>query len=140
MAEQSEEQQEKQASRERDRRRGARQSRTTTSRAIWPCSPRTPCFSRRGFRRPGRRGAPTPGYASSSAVARRVARLQHDETEAVGDLAFHRFSYSWRLEPKSGGQLQVSHGKGLHILRRYGDGNWKIAREAWNDRPTPNTL
>ncbi len=64
----------------------------------------------------------------------------HNETEAVGDLAFHRYSYSWRLEPKRGGQLQVSHGKGLHILRRSADGEWKIAREAWNDRPTPNTI
>ena len=66
--------------------------------------------------------------------------FKHNETEAVGDLAFHRFSYSWRLEPKSGGQLQVSHGKGLHILRRSVDGDWKIARETWNARPTPNTI
>ena len=63
---------------------------------------------------------------------------RHNETEIRGDLAFHRFSYSWRLEPKRGGQLQVSHGKGLHILRR--DGDWKIARETWNARPTPNTI
>jgi len=65
---------------------------------------------------------------------------RHNETEIRGDLAFHRFSYSWRLEPKRGGQLQVSHGKGLHILRRDGDGDWKIARETWNARPTPNTI
>lgn len=65
---------------------------------------------------------------------------RHNETEIRGDLAFHRFSYSWRLEPKRGGQLQVSHGKGLHILRREGDGDWKIARETWNARPTPNTI
>ena len=65
---------------------------------------------------------------------------RHNETEIRGDLAFHRFSYSWRLEPKSGGQLQVSHGKGLHILRRGDDGEWKIARETWNARPTPNTI
>jgi ketosteroid isomerase-like protein len=65
---------------------------------------------------------------------------RHNETEIRGDLAFHRFSYSWRLEPKSGGQLQVSHGKGLHILRRSGDGDWKIARKTWNARPTPNTI
>jgi ketosteroid isomerase-like protein len=64
----------------------------------------------------------------------------HNETEVVGDLAFHRFSFSRRLEPKSGGQLQVSHGKGLHILRRSADGEWTIARETWNDRPTPHTL
>jgi ketosteroid isomerase-like protein len=65
---------------------------------------------------------------------------RHNETEIRGDLAFHRFSYSWRLEPKRGGQLQVSHGKGLHILRRNSDGDWKIARETWNARPTPNTI
>ncbi len=65
---------------------------------------------------------------------------KHNETEVVGDLAFHRFSYSRRLEPKKGGQLEVSHGKGLHILRRSADGDWKIARETWNDRPTPNTI
>ena len=66
--------------------------------------------------------------------------FKHNETEVAGDLAFHRFSYSWRLEPKSGGELRVSHGKGLHILRRSADGDWKIARETWNDRPTPNTI
>ncbi len=65
---------------------------------------------------------------------------RHDETEVCGDLAFHRFSYSWRLVPKNGGQLQVSHGKGLHILRRSADGDWKIARETRNARPTPNTI
>ena len=65
---------------------------------------------------------------------------KHNETEVVGDLAFHRYSYTWRLQPKSGGQLQVSHAKGLHILRRSADGEWKIARETWNDRPTPNTI
>ena len=65
---------------------------------------------------------------------------RHNEIEIGRDLAFHRFSYSWRLEPKSGGQLQVSHGKGLHILRRTADGEWEIARETWNARPTPNTI
>ena len=64
---------------------------------------------------------------------------RHNETEIRGDLAFHRFSYSWRLEPKSGGQLRVSHRKGLLILRRSADGDWKIARKTWNSRPTPNT-
>jgi ketosteroid isomerase-like protein len=66
--------------------------------------------------------------------------FNHNETVVVGDLAFHRFSFSWRLEPKSGGQLQVSHGKGLHILRRSADGGWTIAREIRNGRPTPNTI
>ncbi len=66
--------------------------------------------------------------------------FHHNETEVGADLAFHRFSYSWRLEPKSGGELRVSHGKGLHILRHGSDGGWKIARRVWNNRPTPNTI
>jgi ketosteroid isomerase-like protein len=65
---------------------------------------------------------------------------KHNETEVGAVFAFHRFSYSWRLEPKTGGELQVAHGKGLHILRRGDDGAWKIAREVWNGRPTPNTI
>lgn len=66
--------------------------------------------------------------------------FRHDESEVSGDLAFHRFSFSWRLEPKKGGRLEVSHGKGLHILRRCDDGSWKIARKVWNSRPTPITI
>ncbi|MGA9762519.1 MAG: DUF4440 domain-containing protein [Gaiellaceae bacterium] len=66
--------------------------------------------------------------------------FKHEEAEICGDLAFHRYSYSWRLEPKAGGQLQVSHGKGLHVLRRLPNGDWKIARKVWNGRPTPNSI
>lgn len=66
--------------------------------------------------------------------------FHHNEIEIAGDIAFHRYSYSWRLEPKGGGELQVAHGKGLHILRRDPRSGWKIAREIWNDRPTPNNV
>jgi ketosteroid isomerase-like protein len=65
---------------------------------------------------------------------------KHEEMEIYGDLAFHRYTFSWRLEPKNGGEFRVSHRKGLHILRRSGDGDWKIAREVWNGRPTPITI
>ncbi|MGD0166128.1 MAG: nuclear transport factor 2 family protein [Gaiellaceae bacterium] len=66
--------------------------------------------------------------------------FRHNETEVAGDLAFHRYSYSWRVTRKTGGELTVAHGKGLHILRRDEDGSWKIARKVWNARPTPHTL
>lgn len=62
---------------------------------------------------------------------------RHDETAIEGDLAYHRFSYSWRLTSKTSDEVFVSHGKGLHVLRRGPDGAWKIAREIWNGRPPP---
>jgi ketosteroid isomerase-like protein len=66
--------------------------------------------------------------------------FRHNETEVANDLAFHRYSYSWRVTRKTGGELTVAHGKGLHILRHSADGSWKIARKVWNGRPTPHTL
>jgi ketosteroid isomerase-like protein len=57
------------------------------------------------------------------------------EVVAVEDLAYHAFTYTWRITPRAGGESNVSSGKGLHILRRQADGSWKIAREIWNDVP-----
>jgi ketosteroid isomerase-like protein len=57
------------------------------------------------------------------------------ELEAVEDLAYHTFAYTWRVTPRSGGEEKVSSGKGLHILRRQADGSWTISREIWNGMP-----
>jgi ketosteroid isomerase-like protein len=67
----------------------------------------------------------------------RVEWLAFGTTEvvAVEDLAYHAFTYTWRVTPRAGGEGKVSSGKGLHILRRQADGSWKIAREIWNDLP-----
>jgi ketosteroid isomerase-like protein len=59
----------------------------------------------------------------------------HEETRVEGDIAFHRFTYSWKVTPKSGGEPTVGYGKGLHILRRVASGDWKLWREIWNARP-----
>jgi len=58
------------------------------------------------------------------------------ETVGVGDLAYHAFTYTWRVTPRVGGEGKVSSGKGLHILRRQADGSWRIAREIWNGVPS----
>jgi ketosteroid isomerase-like protein len=59
----------------------------------------------------------------------------HEETEVAGDIAYHRFAYSWKVTPKSGGEPVVGHGKGLHILRRRAGQDWKLWREIWNASP-----
>jgi ketosteroid isomerase-like protein len=58
------------------------------------------------------------------------------ELEVVENLAYHTYTYTWRLTPRAGGEGKVSSGKGLHILRRQPDGFWRIAREIWNDVPS----
>jgi len=59
----------------------------------------------------------------------------HEETVAAGDLAYHRYSYSWRVTPRSGGETIVGQGKALQILRRGEDGRWKLSRSIWNANP-----
>ena len=59
----------------------------------------------------------------------------HDESVIVGDLAYHRYSYRWRVTPKSGGEPTLASGKGLHVLQREADGGWKISRNLWNVTP-----
>jgi len=61
----------------------------------------------------------------------------HGNIEVTGDLAFHEYTYKWRVTPKEGGKTNVSGGKGIHIVRRQRDGSWKIAREIWNANPMP---
>jgi ketosteroid isomerase-like protein len=58
------------------------------------------------------------------------------DLEVVQDLAYHTFTYTWRVTPHAGGEGKVSSGKGLHVLRRQADGPWKIAREIWNSVPS----
>ncbi len=62
----------------------------------------------------------------------------HYETEIAGDFAYHRYAYSWRVTPRSGGPAAVARGKGLHTLRRQG-AEWKILCEIWNASPSPES-
>lgn len=59
----------------------------------------------------------------------------HEETRVEGDISYHRFAYSWRVTPKSGGEPVLGCGKGLHILRRQAGQDWKLWREIWNASP-----
>jgi ketosteroid isomerase-like protein len=59
----------------------------------------------------------------------------HDESVIMGDLAYHRYSYRWKVTPKAGGEPTLASGKGLHVLQREPDGGWKISRNLWNTSP-----
>lgn len=58
------------------------------------------------------------------------------EVVVVSDLAYHAYTYSWRVTPRASGDATTASGKGLHILRQQTDGSWGIAREIWNRSPT----
>ena len=64
-----------------------------------------------------------------------------DEVVVAGDWAFTRATYSERVTPKAGGELEEEpegfdmYGKQIDILRRQSDGSWKIARRIFNYDP-----
>jgi ketosteroid isomerase-like protein len=59
----------------------------------------------------------------------------HDEIVVLGDLAYHRYTYRWRVTPRSGGEPVLGQGKGLQILRRQSDAPWRLTRSIWNANP-----
>lgn len=50
------------------------------------------------------------------------------EIEVSGDLGYFRSSYTITVAPKGGGERIKSKGKSLFIVKRQGDGHWRIAR------------
>jgi ketosteroid isomerase-like protein len=59
------------------------------------------------------------------------------ELEIAGDWAFERGRSVTRIRPRDGGETQLIRGKYLNILRKQGDGTWRISRRIRNaDHPT----
>jgi ketosteroid isomerase-like protein len=58
----------------------------------------------------------------------------HHAVVVAGDWAWHDYVCQWQATPKAGGTASTPRFKGLHILRREGDG-WKIVRNIWNTDP-----
>lgn len=63
--------------------------------------------------------------------------IRVEEAEVVGDWAFARTSYVWRLTPKAGGAAVEEVGKMITILGRQADGSWRISRIMWNSDSSP---
>jgi steroid delta-isomerase-like uncharacterized protein len=54
------------------------------------------------------------------------------EVRIIGDMAFDRGSFSFRVAPRSGGAASRETGKYLFLYSRVADGTWKIARSIVN--------
>jgi ketosteroid isomerase-like protein len=61
--------------------------------------------------------------------------FSHGRTEISGSLAYHDYSYVWKVTPRAGGQGIVGRGKGIQVFERCPDGSWKLARNIWNANP-----
>ncbi|MFH0756847.1 MAG: DUF4440 domain-containing protein [Bacteroidota bacterium] len=61
--------------------------------------------------------------------------FRHSDTVVDGNLGYHSYEFEWKVTPRAGGEVTLSNGKGLHVLRRDTDGSWKILREIWNSSP-----
>ncbi len=90
---------------------------------------------------PARAGAAVLPWVQDfmAAVTVSNASYQHDEVTILGDVAIHRFSFTWTITPRAGGTPFTETGKGIHIMRRQADGTWRIAHDVWNtDAPAPS--
>jgi ketosteroid isomerase-like protein len=59
------------------------------------------------------------------------------EIQEIGDSAYSRTNFSYKLAPKDGSSPYVYEGKALTIFRRQPDGEWKIHRDCFNSN-TPD--
>ena len=86
---------------------------------------------------PAKEGKVLHSWLSEFIQSSRVEWLDYIDgyTEISGNLAFHDYSYQWRVTPKDGGTPVIGHGKGIQILSRFSDGSWKIVRNIWNSNP-----
>lgn len=66
-----------------------------------------------------------------------VEWLSFDSIEVwvAEDIAYHAYTYKWRVSARAGGEPAVANGKGIHLLRLQPDRSWRIAREIWNSSP-----
>ncbi len=60
------------------------------------------------------------------------AVITSEETQASGNWAFSSGSYTFWMQPRSGGPPEITDGKFLTVFRRQPDGSWKIRRDCFN--------
>lgn len=73
------------------------------------------------------------GLFRTSAVT--LPPFTNEEIEVNGNLAVQRYSFEFIVRPKAGGAQSTQKGSGLHIWRRTGDGQWRLAKDIWTNPP-----
>ncbi len=63
------------------------------------------------------------------------AKLVHGETWIRDDLACHEYTCRWTATRKPGETPTAMAFKGMHVLRKEPEGDWKIVRNIWNVDP-----
>ena len=58
-----------------------------------------------------------------------------DEIQVFGEWGFARGTFSGTVTPRPGGPPTSVSEKWLVVVRRQGDGSWKIARDIWTQQP-----
>jgi ketosteroid isomerase-like protein len=66
------------------------------------------------------------------AVAKSRVEFTSARVEIAGDIAVDEQRWSMDSTPQGGGMPVHDEGKGIWLLRRQQDGNWKVARAIWN--------
>jgi ketosteroid isomerase-like protein len=66
------------------------------------------------------------------AVAKSRVEFTSARVEIAGDVAVDEQRWSMDSTPLNGGMPVHDEGKGIWLLRRQQDGNWKVARAIWN--------
>lgn len=86
---------------------------------------------------PSKTGAELRNWLRSFVEGFRVEWLSFVSTEMLfaGEIAFHSYTYTWRVCARTNGEPTIAAGKGVHLLRRQQDGSWRIAHEIWNGNP-----
>jgi ketosteroid isomerase-like protein len=69
------------------------------------------------------------GFFESDLAVKQVT----SELIISGDIAVRRYSFELSMRPKGGGESEVLHGQGIHLLRRETDGSWKFIKDMYNE-------
>lgn len=67
--------------------------------------------------------------------------LSFEEVEVVGDCAFEWGTYRGTARTDAGGEERRTTGKLMRVLRKGGDGRWRVARSIWTaDAPATTSV
>jgi ketosteroid isomerase-like protein len=83
-------------------------------------------------------GTPVKGAATKKWMqdffkenALHIEPYTNEELVVMGDLAYHRYNYSWKVSPKKGGKSMKEKGTGMHLFKKNANGEWQMIKDIW---------